>query len=99
MVTKRAWACAGISTVLIAVFLIFLKSPRIGVLNINTSIAGFWQGFAHGFLILINLVRSFFDKTIGIYEAHNTGVGYNVGFCMGLIIWFTLGKISNEKES
>lgn len=48
------------------------------------SEAGFWHGVWHGFGIVGFLVASLFQD-VGIYEIHNTGFGYNIGFVLGLI--------------
>lgn len=43
---------------------------------------GFWMGLLHGFLILINLIASFFIE-VRIYAFPNAGVAYDVGFFLG----------------
>ncbi len=62
------------------------------VFNAPGHLAGFGIGLAHGFLSIIALVVSFFNKSISAYEVQNTGVGYNVGFVMGFCLWFLSGK-------
>ncbi|MCK4421547.1 hypothetical protein KAW48_07090 [candidate division WOR-3 bacterium] len=48
------------------------------------SIAGFWTGVWHGFIILISFIVSLFTDEVGIYEVNNTGWPYNLGFLIGL---------------
>ena len=47
--------------------------------------AGFFAGFWHGLLILVTLVVSFFTDNVRIYEIHNTGIGYDIGFVLGVL--------------
>ena len=91
---KRVWISAIIATIIIVVLLLAFRSPHMDV-TIGER-AGFWQGFAHGYLIMINLVRSFFDRNIGVYEVQNAGHWYNIGFWLGQCIWFASGKISTD---
>ena len=46
--------------------------------------AGFWLGVWHGFSAPVMFVISLFSSTIGIYEVHNNGGWYNLGFLLGL---------------
>jgi Na+/H+ antiporter NhaD/arsenite permease-like protein len=48
--------------------------------------AGFWVGLWHGVIALITLIISFFSDNVRIYEVNNTGVWYDVGFFLGIII-------------
>ena len=47
--------------------------------------AGFFAGLWHGILLLVTLVVSFFTDDVRIYEIHNTGIGYDVGFVLGVL--------------
>lgn len=48
------------------------------------SIAGFWLGFWHGMIVPITFIISLFSDSVSIYEIHNSGVWYNLGFVFGL---------------
>jgi len=50
--------------------------------------AGFWLGLWHGFIIPIAFVVSLFNSGVGIYETHNVGNLYNLGFVLGAMIFF-----------
>jgi hypothetical protein len=52
------------------------------------KVAGFWQGLWHGFISPFTFIISLFSKTVGIYEAHNNGGWYNLGFILGCSIIF-----------
>ncbi len=56
--------------------------------------AGFWAGLWHGFISLITFIISIFNKNVGIYEVNNTGVLYNLGFILGVYIFFGSGSSS-----
>ena len=47
------------------------------------GVAGFWSGLWHGMIIVITFVISIFNKDVHIYEVHNNGVWYNLGFVLG----------------
>ena len=47
--------------------------------------AGFWHGLWHGLIIVIAFVVSLFSDQTVIYEAHNTGSLYNLGFVLGVL--------------
>jgi hypothetical protein len=58
-----------------------------GIPNAKNHIFGFWYGVSQGFLCVIALIGSLFNKGINIYEIHNTGFGYNIGFLIGILLW------------
>ncbi|MBD3184001.1 hypothetical protein GF312_17080 [Candidatus Poribacteria bacterium] len=48
--------------------------------------AGFWLGLWHGMIVLLTLIISIFKSSVGIYEVHNSGLWYNIGFVLGALI-------------
>ena len=48
--------------------------------------AGLW----HGIIAPVTLVFSFFDSNIRMYEVHNAGSEYDLGFMIGLTLVFAL---------
>ena len=46
--------------------------------------AGFWAGVWHGNIAPITFVVSLFNKDVSIYETHNNGAWYNLGFLLGV---------------
>lgn len=79
---------------LMAVLLIVLSSCAPGAnslansANANGVVAGFWRGLWNGVISPITFVVSLFDRTVQIYEVHNNGGWYNLGFLMGVIVIF-----------
>ena len=47
------------------------------------SPAGFLLGLWHGAIIWVTLVVSLFDPSVAVYEVHNSGAAYNLGFVIG----------------
>jgi len=45
--------------------------------------AGFLLGLWHGVTVPFTFVVSLFNDSVGIYEIHNTGWPYNLGFVLG----------------
>jgi len=52
------------------------------------KVAGFWQGLWHGFIVLFTFLVSLFYDGMRMYEVHNSGNGYNLGFLLGMMIFF-----------
>jgi len=48
--------------------------------------ANFWVGLLHGLLGFVTLVISLFTSAVDMYEIHNVGWGYDVGFFLGMAI-------------
>jgi hypothetical protein len=53
--------------------------------------AGFWAGLWHGILLLVTLIVSFFTDQVRIYETHNSGLGYDIGFVLGMAVIYGSG--------
>jgi len=52
----------------------------------EASPAGFWNGLWHGFILVIAFIISLFSDTVTIYESHNSGNWYNLGFVLGAMV-------------
>lgn len=52
------------------------------------KVAGFWKGLWNGFIILITFIISLFNDNVTIYEVHNNGALYNLGFLLGIMCFF-----------
>lgn len=50
--------------------------------------AGFWAGLWHGFILFFTFVVSLFNDGVGVYEAYNRGSLYDLGFVLGVMIFF-----------
>ena len=47
--------------------------------------AGFLLGLWHGLTVPFMFIWSLFNDAIGVYETHNTGWPYNLGFVLGVL--------------
>jgi hypothetical protein len=56
----------------------------------NARVAGILLGIWHGFISPVTIVLSFVNKDSQMYEVHNDGGPYNLGFLIGVIIWFVV---------
>jgi hypothetical protein len=52
------------------------------------SRAGFFMGIWHGWIAPISLIVGFFDHDVRIYQPHNTGWFYDLGFYIAVIAGF-----------
>ncbi len=53
-------------------------------------ISGFVQGLWHGIIAPVMVVGSFFNPAMQMYEVHNNGRDYNLGFLIGVAFVFLL---------
>lgn len=53
-------------------------------------VAGFISGLWHGIIAPVMLVGSFFNPVMQIYEVHNNGLEYNLGYLIGVALIFLL---------
>jgi hypothetical protein len=75
--------------ILLALVLIFAgcvagPNPAQGTADSQGHLAGFWLGLWHGLILPVSLIISLFNKTVHIYEVHNIGLWYNVGYMLGI---------------
>lgn len=54
------------------------------------KVAGLGTGLWHGLISVVTLVISFTNPDVQMYEVHNTGPLYNLGFLLGAVVLFIL---------
>ena len=59
-----------------------------GTVNEHDVVAGFWPGLWHGFIAPFVFVVSLFKSNLSVYEVHNNGAWYNLGYLFGLACFF-----------
>ncbi|MGA2430344.1 MAG: hypothetical protein ABSH13_17720 [Candidatus Acidiferrum sp.] len=59
-----------------------------GTTREHDGVAGFWLGLWQGFIAPFVFVASLFKSNLGIYEVHNNGAWYNLGYLFGLACFF-----------
>jgi hypothetical protein len=65
-------------------------NPTVNTADAKGRVAGLGLGFWHGFISPVTLVMSFFNKDVQMYDVHNIGNLYNLGFFLGIAIVFIL---------
>lgn len=58
-------------------------NPLLGAAAAGHSPAGFWLGLWHGIILWVSFFISLFTHEVSVYEVHNTGWPYNLGFLLG----------------
>ncbi len=70
------------------VFLLSACAPGandlLGVAGAQGVVAGFWRGLWHGFIAPVTFIVSLFSSDVTLYEVHNNGAWYNLGFLLGI---------------
>lgn len=67
-------------------------NPLMGIADSQGHIVGLLPGIWHGIIAPVTLALSFFNEDIQMYEVHNNGGQYNLGFFLGIMI--LLGVVS-----
>jgi hypothetical protein len=67
---------------------LFLSSCAAGNEKFDIDPAGFFMGLWHGLISLFTFIISIFSDNITIYEVNNNGWPYNLGFILGISIFY-----------
>ena len=86
MKTKLCAICILITVIAMTAGCSAGPNQNINSPNTEGDVAGFWKGLWHGIISPVTFVVSLFSADVSIYEVHNNGVWYNLGFLIGLII-------------
>jgi hypothetical protein len=79
---RRVHGTLGIAT--LAAVAVVLAGCVAGDARFDATPAGFWHGLWHGILAPLTLVIGIFSDTVRMYEPHNTGGWYDLGFLFGV---------------
>jgi hypothetical protein len=62
-------------------------------------LAGIVQGLWHGLIAPVTLIGSFFNPNMQMYEVHNNGREYNLGYLFGVaLVFLILGLIGGRRR-
>ncbi|MCX6566603.1 MAG: hypothetical protein NTW38_09340 [Candidatus Aminicenantes bacterium] len=86
VVAFSAWSCAPGSNAA-------EKTP-----DSKGKVAGFWFGLWHGLISPVTFVISLFSNTVRLYEVHNNGGWYNLGFVLGAGLFLGGGIFGHKKK-
>ena len=92
MNARRILAVAGLLAVILAAGCAPHASAPLPADSDLGSPAGFWKGLWHGLIVLFTFLLSLFNDSVAIYEVHNKGGLYDLGFLLGVIIVFGGGS-------
>lgn len=74
-------------------------NPLVAKANTKGNVAGVLLGLWHGVIAPVTMVLSFFNPDVTMYEVHNDGSQYNLGFLLGVAIFFVaLGAIFGSRR-
>ena len=72
-------------------------NAAVGTADEAGRIAGFWMGLRHGVITPITFVVSLFNENVNVYDVHNNGNLYNLGYVIGAV--FLIGGSSHGARS
>ena len=55
-------------------------------INLSGAPANFWLGLWQGLIICLSFIASWFDNNIVLYQVHNNGFWYNLGYLIALSV-------------
>ena len=64
----------------------------------NNQPANIFSAIWHGWIAPISLIRGFFNSSIRLYEVHNTGWTYDLGFYLAILGGFGGIAFSRKKD-
>ena len=73
-------------------------NPEVNQPDEDGRVAGIIDGLWHGIISPIMLVGSFFNPAMQIYEVHNNGLEYNIGYLVGVAFVFLLLGIFGSRR-
>lgn len=77
------------TVLLILVVVLFLASCAPGTARFEQQEpgqeAGFFWGIWHGWIAPLSLIWQIFDESVRVYESHNTGFWYDLGFYLAIV--------------
>ena len=74
-------------------------NPLVNKADMHGRVAGILTGIWHGIISPVTLVVSFINKDVQMYEVHNDGSQYNLGFLIGVaIVFIILGTIVGSRR-
>ena len=72
-------------------------NPLVNEAAANGVVAGVIQGLWHGIIAPVTLVMSLFNENVQMYEVHNNGREYNLGFLLGVALVFLILGLSGRR--
>ena len=73
-------------------------NPELDTPAENGPVAGLAMGFWHGLISPVTLIMSFLNPVTEMYEVHNNGPMYNLGFLLGVALVFLILGFSGGRR-
>ena len=74
-------------------------NPALNQPDEEGQVAGLVSGLWHGLIAPVMLIGSFFNPAMQMYEVHNNGIEYNVGYLIGVaFIFLFLGVLGGRRR-
>jgi hypothetical protein len=73
-------------------------NPAMNTSDSQNRLSGFVTGLFHGLISPGTLLVSFFDAKVQMYEVHNNGALYNLGFLLGAAFIFIVLGITTRRR-
>lgn len=74
-------------------------NPALNEPDADGQVAGVVQGLWHGIIAPVMLVGSIFNPALQMYEVHNNGAEYNLGYLFGVaLIFLILGVLGGRRR-
>jgi hypothetical protein len=77
----------GLVVVVVAIYIIV---NHVGMptrdIDLSGAPANFWLGLWQGLIICLSFIASWFDNNIVLYQVHNNGFWYNLGYIIALSV-------------
>jgi len=86
------------SVVLILAIFLFISGCTPGSERFTMEQADFWAGLWHGFICVFTFVIGLFSEGVRMYEVHNVGNWYDLGFIIGALVFLSGGWGSQSKR-
>jgi hypothetical protein len=74
-------------------------NPLVNTPGTRGTVAGTLIGIWHGIISPVTLIMSFINPSVQMYEVHNDGSQYNLGFLVGVaLVFLILGIIGGSRR-
>ena len=85
---KLVFTLLLVSLVLTVVSCTAGPNGSVNIPNSEEYLAGFFMGIWHGMILFFTFIISLFNENVSVYEVHNVGALYNLGYLIGVSIAF-----------
>ena len=87
----------GVALVAAAIYII-VYHVGMPTRDLSGAPANFWWGLWQGLIIVLSFIASWFDNNIVLYQVHNNGFWYNLGYIIAIFISIGVFAVVVEKQ-